>query len=183
LQQKRLFSIKELVALYEDTRCPDQLFNYLDEYVKDFNKIYSFTKELVVSKKEISNRLFIPTQLKLHDSDFFLLLFNKNKKFGQVIINATIIPIYKNNVKKIIINNSESSCEPIIKNIEKLRMKLSFLYECVKNVTTERDLIKCVYELYFFDSEILTNEEIITCFSPMVDDIKIDIRSYYPALS
>ena len=61
-------------------------------------------------------------------------------------------PIDTNKLKKIIINNSESSIEPIISKIEKLRTHLHILYEEINCFHIEKGLVKNVIVLYLLDS-------------------------------
>jgi len=167
-QRFKFFNYKELLDLHEDPRCPEQLKMYIDEYIEKFNKIYSRMGELIVSKEILMTKFNIQPK---EDSEFFLMLTNSRKHKKKPIF----IPIYNNSVKKITINNSESSFEPIRERIGDLKSKFDVLFEGIDTFRVESGLIKNVFELYFYDTNILTNEAIKDKFSSISDDLMIEI--------
>ena len=80
-------------------------------------------------------------------------------------------------MKKITINNSESSFEPIKDNIEILRKRFDILFEGIDTFCVESGLIKNVIEFYFFDSDTQTNDVLKKMFASISDDVGTKIEN------
>ena len=172
VQQLNFFSYGELKALAEDPGCPEQFLSHWNDYKEKLDTVIHFYEESFVSREELLKGTDFLSKLKIPNSEFFLEVKEKNGRGSE----SSPIPIYNKQVKKIIINSTESPIKPIIEKIDFLKSKLEFIHEEYFCTRFSRIGIKNVYELYFLYSNSITNREIDDMFTSISQDIRIEIK-------
>ncbi|MFX1446496.1 MAG: hypothetical protein ACFFHV_24145 [Promethearchaeota archaeon] len=173
----RLFSYNDMLELQKDHRSPKQLIEYLNYYLDDYNKIIGFKKEHIISRKKLIEKSYIPPNVELPNSDFFLVFFHTIKiRIPYGIDEAKFIPIYNYNMKKLTINCHLSSFS-IADKVNELKSKYNLLYEFFVSKRVKKNVIVHLHEAYFLDINIPSNEELEEMFTSIRDDVRIKIEN------